>query len=168
MQVYQKHIWISPPHLNSHLHNQQSRTTSLNSKVQNRYVSATILRRRPLSPKLPTNGTKELSKSFLTAQLAILQADINLNSPPPDPVFSPSAIAKKQLNPGPLARSPWVLSNGPIRRDHLAATQFYQWACSASTNFLERFAIVSHIIYFLFIRIFNLYLNLTLFFCIPP
>jgi hypothetical protein len=97
------------------------------------------------------NGGKELSKSFLTAHLAILQVDLNLNSPPHDPVISPSAIAKKQLNPGPLARSPWALSIGPIRRDHLAATQFYQWACSASTGVLERFAIVSHIILFWFI-----------------
>jgi hypothetical protein len=94
------------------------------------------------------NGAKELSKSFVTAHLAILQTDLSINSPQHDAVINTSPLAKKQLNPGPLARSPWALSIGPIRRDHLAATQFYQWASSASTDVLERFAIVSHIIFF--------------------
>jgi hypothetical protein len=83
-------------------------------------------------------NAKEFSKSFLMAQRAIEEADINLNTSPAEPEFSQSPVCKKHLQSGPVSRSLWELGAEPIRRDHAGAHDFHKWAFSTPTNVLQK------------------------------
>jgi hypothetical protein len=63
------------------------------------------------------NGANELSKSFVTAHLAILQADLNLNSPPHDAVINTVISHCKET------AQPWPISPFSMGLVHRTNTQ---------------------------------------------